>query len=60
MLSVDRDLPRFAQVDAKLDERALDEASADAACGNYIPHADVQKWLQSWDTNHKLPAPKPA
>ncbi len=24
-----------------------------------VPHADVVRWVESWDTEHELPRPKP-
>jgi predicted transcriptional regulator len=41
--------------EARLDAKA--DAEIDA--GQFVPHTEVVKWLQSWGTPNKLPRPRP-
>ena len=46
---------RDAAEDARLDA----QADAEIEAGQFVPHDDVVKWLQSWGTPNKLPRPQP-
>ena len=37
-------------------KESLEEARSSAPG---VPHADVVRWVASWDTEHELPRPKP-
>lgn len=39
--------------------RELDEAFAEADKGVFISGEAVQKWMESWGTDHELPPPQP-
>jgi predicted transcriptional regulator len=49
----------FDEIDPDAEKRAIAEAEADVAAGRLVPHEDVVKWLQSWDTPDELPCPAP-
>ena len=34
------------------------EGVADLRAGRVIPHEEVEKWLDSWGTEHELPPPR--
>ncbi len=44
-------------VSADADERALQEAEADADAGRVVPHARVRAWLKSLGTPDQTPTP---
>ena len=48
----------FDSVDEEAEALADAEAIADADAGRMISHEAVKKWLQSWGTGNKLPAPQ--
>jgi predicted transcriptional regulator len=50
----------FDRVDQIEEARALEQARAEIASGQGIPHSDVIEWLGSWGTEHELPCPVPA
>jgi predicted transcriptional regulator len=49
----------FDEIDTDAEKRAIAEAEADVTAGRLVPHEDVVKWLQSWDTPDELPCPAP-
>jgi predicted transcriptional regulator len=49
----------FEGTDAAAESRAIAEAEADLKAGRVVPHEEVVKWLQSWDTDNELPCPEP-
>ncbi len=49
----------FEPPDAEAEERALDAAEAAVAAGNFVPHAEVKRWVKSWGKADELPRPQP-
>ncbi len=49
----------FDDIDKDAEARAIEEAEADVAAGQVVPHEDVVKWLRSWGTPNELPCPVP-
>jgi predicted transcriptional regulator len=47
------------QPDAAEEARLDAEAMADYEAGRVVPHAEVVKWLKSWDKADELPCPVP-
>ncbi len=40
-----------------LEDRLIQEALDDVAAGNTVSLQSVFEWMDSWDTDHELPAP---
>ncbi len=49
----------FEPATAEEERRALDAAEAEIAAGNFVPHADVKRWVKSWGKAGELPRPRP-
>jgi predicted transcriptional regulator len=47
----------FGEVDQAADEAADAEALADLEAGRTVSWQAVERWLSSWGTDNKLPAP---
>jgi predicted transcriptional regulator len=50
--------PVFDLPDEQDEERALAEAEAEIAAGQYISHEAMVKWLLSWGSPNELPPPE--
>ena len=48
---VDNNAAQIAEI-----RKALEEAQSGAPG---IPHAEVERWVKSWGTDHELPRPRP-
>ena len=47
----------FDDIDAAVEERALEEAETDYADGRVISHEAVMRWVGSWGGVEELPPP---
>lgn len=52
------DISIFGPADDAAEERALAEAEAQIAAGQFISHEAIRRWLLSWGTPDELPPPK--
>ena len=39
--------------------KAVQEGITSLDAGYYIPHEEIEAWIDSWDTDYELPPPEP-
>lgn len=54
----DEDQGKLAEVVLEEAKRlAVLEGIADVEAGRTVPHSEIKTWLESWGTDHEMPAP---